>query len=769
MAMALRVFFALGLVFALAEASHLRGDVPEADDPNAQVSQADIEKAMAEATAGDGLSAADINLSADSHESGGEERESAQREEDKEQESERAGEEAVQRKHHTHDASLVRTVKHESRQSQLQALEAKKSAAVAAEDYDEANKIKKEIIALKAKKSEDHTAEIAALEAKKTAAVEAEDYDEATKLKKEITALKGKDSDQPEIQEQQPEQEEKESEPQQSDDGNDDQSHSHKKSLLSTEKAKTQSQEEQPEQQAEQEQAHEHKPVRMTAKVAEETALKSKGGAEEDDEEAKEMAAFDRKHGLSPDGNDKKEEAFQKQMQEVYDSTTETEEDAELEMKASELRHAKKMSNGGEFESVDDVRSKMQKEQHDAQIRKKELAGFDDFFSDAGTDAGKGSVAPHSAAALAALIPAKSSPAASGMGDMGNMMSMFSSMMGGSGGMGDLMGGMDKLSHQDVKKGESEEKPAEHHTAATQDLMKTLSSMAKGGTMDLGALVSLAGGADKGKAKQGLLAIEQAPKAIALGNKVEHATAPKAQIIAKVVAAKAVNFGAVIKKADKAVQEAKVAKETTKVKATEQQLAAREAHAEHTTVDVTHLYDAAKKRMTVDEHKAAQQIAKVPKKTQFSIGQEIEARNQAFDWVPGKVISTSPLMVKRDGDWFANKFDEVRKPVFQGWNLLAHKKPIEEKKVATKPLVASPKQAKKVAAKVATVMKPAVVVVAKPAVVAMAKPAVVAAAKPAAVVATAAAATSAVDDDVEDAEKAAAEIDAEVNAEMGTQ
>ena len=46
----------------------------------------------------------------------------------------------------------------------------------------------------------------------------------------------------------------------------------------------------------------------------------------------------------------------------LVSSTTETEEDAELEMKASELRHQKKMAHGGDFESVDDVRAKMLKE-----------------------------------------------------------------------------------------------------------------------------------------------------------------------------------------------------------------------------------------------------------------------------------------------------------------------------------------------------------------------------------------------------------------------
>jgi len=47
----------------------------------------------------------------------------------------------------------------------------------------------------------------------------------------------------------------------------------------------------------------------------------------------------------------------------------------------------------------------------------------------------------------------------------------------------------------------------------------------------------------------------------------------------------------------------------------------------------------------------------------FHLGQTVDCRNAGEDWKTGEIISTSPLKVKRAGDWFAHTWDDVRHKV----------------------------------------------------------------------------------------------------------
>jgi len=241
---------------------------------------------------------------------------------------------------------------------------------------------------------------------------------------------------------------------------------------------------------------------------AENVARNSTEDTTADDAQAREMAEFDAKH---PAISTKKEEDFQNQMQKVLDETTgaENEEEAEQEMKVHEMKRQRQMSAGGQYDTVEDVQEKMANEAQGAAQRKKELAGFDDFFAGmvpTGKNAAASASGQHSPAALAALVPPSAAKA-----DSANLMGMFSSMMGG------MMGGASNIGATIADKPSisAVAAPADHQpqSAATIDLMSTLTSMAKGVAKNDDLVGSL----------EALVKTEHVPSA----NEAQQADAPK--------------------------------------------------------------------------------------------------------------------------------------------------------------------------------------------------------------------------------------------------
>jgi len=174
-----------------------------------------------------------------------------------------------------------------------------------------------------------------------------------------------------------------------------------------------------------------------------------------------------------------------------------------------EMKRQRQMSAGGQYDTVEDVQEKMANEAQGAAQRKKELAGFDDFFAGmvpTSKNAAASATGQHSPAALAALVPPSAAKA-----DSANLMGMFSSMMGG------MMGGASNIGATIADKPSISAMavPAEDHpqSAATIDLMSTLTSMAKGVAKNDDLVGSL----------EALVKTEHVPSA----NEAQQADAPK--------------------------------------------------------------------------------------------------------------------------------------------------------------------------------------------------------------------------------------------------